>query len=373
MRKQIVFTTIISLILLSSPLVVTYSQPLNTTLLVSMKKGDSTISIAINLILQNYPNAIVVDYHSLRYALTISRVIGPVLWIGHGNEIGIETNDGVISWKEMVEESELTINSDYFLSCYSSNIREFTTNNHILTFGDAVDVTIASNIALFALTNNFEYIDNAINCYQQIISGIKRYTPLMPIDEGPITPTPPPPPPPPPPQVGLDSFEILWWIAMFALDFIGAVILLHALVVKYDLARAISLGKDAGIVGKVVTKIQTSTIYNAFKGKVTSFATWIIDFLGKFAKEIQIYGVQFVIALKSWINFAVTGGWKLVEILGGVMATATIEEWLIFGAEFALSVIAVILTASTILWIRIGGFLLNLGLDIWGFIKDLND
>ncbi|NPD90406.1 MAG: hypothetical protein HGN29_16965 [Asgard group archaeon] len=73
------------------------------------------------------------------------------------------------------------------------------------------------------------------------------------------------------------------------------------------------------------------------------------------------------------LYLAVIAGWKLLTILAGVMATVTLAEWIIFGVEFALAVAAVILTASAILWIRIGGFLINLGLDIWGYIEDLND
>jgi len=368
MKKNHIFTILISLILITSTMVTVYSQPINSSLIVYMESGDSTINLAIENIKQNYHNVIIVEYESLHYALVLSRVLGPVIWIGHGNEEGIQIDNHIISWKEASELVDITKGKDIFLSCNSYKILEYSNKADVITFGDFVDVNVASNIALFAITKNFNFIQKALKNYKTIESGKQRFLPLRIIGE-----SPPPPPPPPPPSVGLDDWEKLKWTAMFIIDIIAGIILLHAFYTKYAVANAVAAGKDTSIIGRMVRKITSTNVYNAIKGKVTTLSTYIINFFQKFARDFNIFGINFILNLKSYMTLAFSVSWEVLLVLFDTMATATITEWIIFGIEFALSVFAIILTASTVLWVRLAGFLINLGLDVLGFLRDLND
>lgn len=371
MKKNTIITLIICLLLVPSPSIIAFSQPINQSVIVRMDKNDIAIDTAVQNIIQDQPDIIVVDYLSLKYALIISRALGPVIWVGHGSDQGIMTHKGLLSWEKSAGLVQDTSNTDIMLSCNSYNIKKFLDSDNVITFADALDANVGAKISLLFLTRDFSYLLDAIEISNKVKQGlIPSYT-LRIIGD---YPTPPPPTTPPPtPTVGLDTWEIIKWVAIFSLDFVELVVLVHPIIGKWSIAKAIADGSDTSIFARIVSRLKSTNIYNTISKTYTRISKYLTDILAKFAIKFTLYGIAFCLEASDIISLIWNSMCALFSALVYAMARATLFEWLFLGIEFILTIAAIVLSASAIFWMKMAGFIIGLGLDIWGFIQDLND
>ena len=172
------------------------STPVFGTIAVRMS-NDKTINTSIAVLESNLENLKIVDYNTLEFAIEISRIVGPVIWVGHGDADGIETADTSISWDDFSRNIKRTAASDYVLSCYSSNLIEKTTLDHddALTFAGEIDSTLGALIVSYYCNPSISIAEKAISHISSLQNKRVTYTPLLilldPGDGGGGTPPPP--------------------------------------------------------------------------------------------------------------------------------------------------------------------------------------
>ena len=93
------FTSILILLVLSLGVIQAFSTPVMGSIAVRMS-NDETIDKSIAILESNLDNLIVLDYNTLEFAIEISRRIGPVIWVGHGDAEGIRTDKNLITWDD---------------------------------------------------------------------------------------------------------------------------------------------------------------------------------------------------------------------------------------------------------------------------------
>jgi len=155
------------------------STPVFGTIAVRMS-NDKTINTSIAVLESNLDNLKIVDYNTFEFVIEISRIVGPVIWVGHGNPDGIETTDTSISWDDFSRNIRRTAASDYVLSCYSSNLIEQTTLNHddALTFEGEVDSTLGALIVSYYCNPSLSIAQDALSHISALQNKRVAYTPL---------------------------------------------------------------------------------------------------------------------------------------------------------------------------------------------------
>ena len=211
---------------------------------------DNTINKASTVLEENMPGINVIEYGSFRYALIAHRIVTPTVWIGHGDENGIATNDEQISWREFSEEIARTPTSDVILACHSSELLTQTTltDKDAFTFKGEIDATIGALITAYLLTKSDSVFDELLNHASSIMGHEANFEPLY-IDMGDIGGGTPDPDPDPTPSIDcpstyqaatsdysyvfakLSGVELAYWIIML-------VILIFDLVVGFACAHS---------------------------------------------------------------------------------------------------------------------------------------
>lgn len=96
------------------------------TIAIQLDRDDTVISTSKTL-QENVPGISIIDYDSFKFHLVSQRVLQPIVWIGHGNEEGISTNNELITWTAFSQEIERSQSQDIVLSCHSDEIIQQTT------------------------------------------------------------------------------------------------------------------------------------------------------------------------------------------------------------------------------------------------------
>lgn len=329
------------------------STPVFGTIAVRMS-NDKTINTSIAVLESNLEDLKIVDYNTLEFAIEISRIVGPVIWVGHGNIDGIETADTSISWDDFSKNIRRTTASDYVLSCYSSNLIETTTLNHddALTFEGEVDSTLGALIVSYYCNPSLSIAQDALSHISALQNKRVAYTPLPfeldPGDGGGGGGSPPPPSPvvwanPNKPGCGFTAGEIA----------------LHGIIIFLLLVSIFSVGY-AAYVGCVIT--------TAFLIATASLASFIVTAMIVFQDWFNgdSSDLEFVGDLLNLIPamFAVYGA--TIVLLDGL---AAVLAAIIFGIE-----IAVKATIGLAVWIAlIVGLIAAILYEIDNALKDWND
>jgi hypothetical protein len=95
-KKKLAILILISIVV-SFSFVQSFSSVLPGNYIIELD-SDETISNAISTIKKNVPKTAVVKYGSLKHLLISHRIVNPLIWIGHGNKEGINSQQDLIPW-----------------------------------------------------------------------------------------------------------------------------------------------------------------------------------------------------------------------------------------------------------------------------------
>ena len=142
-----------------------------------VKMGDNNaIDKSILAIREDVPNPYILEYSSLEFSLRISHCFGPVIWIGHGNDQGISTDNLQMSWVEFASNIEKTPSKDIVLSCDSKNLIKQTDleETDVFTFEGEIDAVIGGLFSSYLITRSQTIIDKLFVRASNIVSGIAQ-------------------------------------------------------------------------------------------------------------------------------------------------------------------------------------------------------
>lgn len=132
-RLQSLSMVIIAIIILPV-MILPFSVPITSDIVVVMQKDDA-VTTTTNIIKENVPGIMIMEYESLDYFLTIQRVLGRIIWVSHGSSQGIATEGGLLTWNSFASLVEMTPGKDVVLACDSSSLDEFIeSDEEVMTF-----------------------------------------------------------------------------------------------------------------------------------------------------------------------------------------------------------------------------------------------
>lgn len=154
-----------------SPMVIMpLSTPVMSDMIVVMHHDDA-VHTAVRTITDNVHNVRVIEYNSLEYVFTIHRVVGRVVWVSHGSDNGINTNDETIPWEEFSHNIHITPNRDIVIACHSANINNFVSTADVIGIDGLVDAQLGGLVAAYLLAPSFELLDKAMTHVADLVSG----------------------------------------------------------------------------------------------------------------------------------------------------------------------------------------------------------
>ncbi|MGC9779404.1 MAG: hypothetical protein HZR80_09205 [Candidatus Heimdallarchaeota archaeon] len=89
--KKITLVFIIAM-MVSIPFIHAFSTFVPGMVAIQLDKDDAIIN-ASETLQENIPEISVIEYGSFKYHLMAHRIIQPLVWIGHGDEVGITINE----------------------------------------------------------------------------------------------------------------------------------------------------------------------------------------------------------------------------------------------------------------------------------------
>jgi hypothetical protein len=171
--KKIVIAsvTIIALFVFCTTIEYGLTAPITNPIVVKMDNSPA-VNTATETLQENTPGAAVVDYNSLAYDLDMWRAYGGVIWVGHGSQQGVETQQGSLSWKDLAAKVEDTPSKDVILTCYSAAILAYVPQGKVpLAFRGVMDAKLGALIVSYALTKNKAILGEAIQDIMDLMSG----------------------------------------------------------------------------------------------------------------------------------------------------------------------------------------------------------
>ena len=116
--RNVLFLIFATSVMLNTTVIFSLSTPSVTPLIIMM--GDSPEENATQKTIQKYHRGVkVVEYRSIEFNIEILRSFGPVFYIGHGNEEGIQYKDEELSYEQLAQVGSPQV---YFLSCQSPSL-----------------------------------------------------------------------------------------------------------------------------------------------------------------------------------------------------------------------------------------------------------
>ena len=168
------------LVFVSMIFITVFSTPIFSVLAVQLD-DDSSTNISIETLEQNVDNLIVVSPNTLTYALYINRIVGPVIWVGHGNDEGISINGKQISWNDFEINIRSTLNKDVVLTCYSDNLIKQTSLTHYdaYTFSGVIDAELGALITSLICSQSEDAENRFFDRLRLLMYGKEDVIPLL--------------------------------------------------------------------------------------------------------------------------------------------------------------------------------------------------
>ncbi len=343
-RYQMIVLSV-CLVLATTGYIGAFSTPVANTIIVSFDNTKAE-SAAIDVLRAEIPNAIVVDFGGLQYNSLKMRSIGPMVFVGHGNDLGMQDDNGLVTKEQISREIETcTSPRIMLLACESKSIAVQDETGRTFGFGTVVDAELAALEVAIRISVGQMKIDSAVSMLERFlnlasskVSGEEEILPLPlvvvdPIDGGGGT-TPPPPSP-------VFSSEELWnAIRIFVL---GAVFAL------------IGFGITAAI-NKLGDSIARSVCYYTVGATQTTKIQAVFNFIK--AAGISAIGQAVTNVYGGYLNMAKAWLHITVDTLSDWIDSLSVGEWAIFIGICALELVVIILTAGaeaeTRLYVGIG-------------------
>ena len=178
MKREIQISLVLSIIV-GMTVIAALSTPVPGTFAIRLENDDS-VANASEVLESTVPGISVIEYKSLKYDLLSHRIVNPIVWIGHGNEEGIATENELISWSDFSDEISNTLSNDIVLACHSSNLIEQTTltDQDVFTFNGEIDSKFGALVTAYLITQDKEIYDATIDHIFALYANEVEYNPL---------------------------------------------------------------------------------------------------------------------------------------------------------------------------------------------------
>jgi hypothetical protein len=314
------------------------STPLANTIIVSFGHTEAETA-AIDILHEEIPNAINVDFGGFQYNLLKMRAIGPVIYVGHGNTQGIQNGKTVVSAERMACEVKSCASSEIFIiACNSENIAAHDKSGRVHGFSNFIDAELAAletviriSVSQRDISTAFRVFDRFMNVAQNKISGNSEVL-ALPLVLDPGTggggSTPPPGP-------YFSSAELWNAIKIFALGLVFAL-------VGFGLSAAMD---------KCFASLDGIVSYLGIGPTATTKMQAVFSFVKTFGIAAMKTAVTNVYG--GWSNMV--GAWLqiAVNVLDDWTSNMSVGEWAIFIGICALEILVIILTAGSEAWVRL--------------------
>lgn len=167
--------SLLIVLIMSMSVITAITSPVMGVTIVKMSDNNA-IDKSILAIREDVPNPSILEYNSLEFSLRISNCFGPVIWIGHGNDQGIATDNFQMSWVEFASNIEKTPAKDIVLSCDSKNLVKQTDleETDVFTFEGSIDAVIGGLFSSYLIVRSQTIIDKLLVRAINIVSGIAQ-------------------------------------------------------------------------------------------------------------------------------------------------------------------------------------------------------
>ena len=146
--------------------------------LVVVMTPDSSVDRAADVMKQEIPDAIVVEYGSLEFGMIAHRAYGGVTWISHGSEDNVKLGTDRADWKDMVALVRTTPSKDVVLACHSSEMDEYIDNDEVVTFPGLVDSVLGALFVSSIVTRSPDTIENFFEYGMALVDWRESLDPL---------------------------------------------------------------------------------------------------------------------------------------------------------------------------------------------------
>jgi hypothetical protein len=161
----------------STLFIVPLSVPIFSHVVVVMTP-DSSVEKAVDVMREEIPDAIVVEYGSVEYNLVAHRAYGGVTWISHGSEENVKLGTRETTWNNMASLVRMTPSRDTVLACYSSAIYEYIDNKEVIAFPGLIDSVMGALLASIIVTRSHDTIQRFCGQAEAVIDGKQSVDPL---------------------------------------------------------------------------------------------------------------------------------------------------------------------------------------------------
>ncbi len=178
-----------------------FSVPIFNHMVVIMTP-DASVDRAANVMKQEIPDVIVVEYGSLDYSMLVHRAYGGVTWISHGSEENVKLGTQEVNWNNITPMIQITPSKDTVLACHSSSINDYIESNDAITFSGPIDSVMGALLASVVVTKSMDTVQKLGEYAQAVIDGTQPIDSLYLIGQ-------------------LSDVEACYWLAISTLTLAG--------------------------------------------------------------------------------------------------------------------------------------------------------
>ena len=180
-RKKL-FAYGVSCFLLSTYCIAPLSQPILNPLIICLGNSQSE-QIAVDTLQAEIPGAMVVEYNSLPHALMKVRAYGPVVYVAHGTEEGLNARGAFVDSASVITEiNVLCASSVFLLACESGAIAELDESGRTFGYKTQIDAELAAMDIAIRVALSFGNIEAALTTYDRFITLVgQKFTGQRPI------------------------------------------------------------------------------------------------------------------------------------------------------------------------------------------------
>ena len=271
--------------------------------------NDQAVTTSTNVILENTPNALVVQYGSFQAYLAMVSPIKNLIIIGHGSEEGVIVQDDLTSWENYADiVDHMGAREKVLLNCESIRAKEFLQSDNVFTFSSEIDARMGGMVADMVIRqdqptfNMVESADELFTLYDDLASG--KVSPI---------------------NLGLTTAEKNYWLAKFILLITSFVVGSFILTVPGADAGMLKFVQDhasqiPNLIVDIVKFAKGYTSLSTFSGKLWNFIVFCFN---------HRY-LTYLKAAMKWYHWVLWGSMILLKIAAMIITG---------GAAFALLMI----------------------------------
>lgn len=168
-NNEITFIFLIIVTFMASPMVQALSQPNTVPLIVDMNSRSIETNLTINELSREI-SAKIVDYKDLNFVLESLRWSPVIIYVGHGNNLGINTGEKTVRYSELVDHS-LTPNI-LFAACHSAQAEKISSPKKIIGFEGVIDSILAANVISLLIGKSTPQLAKNENVVERTLGNI---------------------------------------------------------------------------------------------------------------------------------------------------------------------------------------------------------